>query len=264
LEILAYIAAFAVGLSLGLLGAGGSILTVPILVYLLKLDMVTATTYSLFIVGVTSLAGGLKSIKNGQVSMRIALIFGTPSLITAFSIRHWLLPEIRQDLFAIGHLIITKNLLLLLFFALLMIATAYRMIRPLKLKESDTHDYMQVAFYGVLTGIVTGFLGAGGGFLIIPALVLVLGVPMKKAVGTSLIIITLNTLLTFFGTMHHVQIDWTLLLTFSACSITGIFLGLGFSRKVPAEKLKPAFGWFVLAMGIYIIITELSALHARG
>lgn len=247
-----------------MLGAGGSILTVPILVYLLKLDVVTATTYSLFIVGLTSLAGGLKSVKNGQVSMRIALIFGTPSLITAFSIRHWLLPMIRKDLFKVGHFIITKDLVLLLFFALLMIATAYRMIRPLKLKESDTHDYAQVAFYGVLTGIVTGFLGAGGGFLIIPALVLVLGLPMKKAVGTSLIIITLNTLITFFGTMHHVQVDWTLLLTFSACSIAGIFAGIGFGRKVPAEKLKPAFGWFVLAMGIYIIVTELRALHAQG
>ena len=240
------------------MGAGGSILTVPVLVYLLHINVITATSYSLFIVGITSLVGGIKAYLAKQVNLHVALLFGIPSVVTAFTVREWLLPGLPDQFFKIGRLVLTKELFLLLFFAVMMIIAAIKMIRPARyFIQQHAHNYLKIIIYGLFTGLITGLIGAGGGFLIIPALVLLLGLPMKNAIGTSLVIITINTLVTFSASLSNTKIDWDLLLLFSAFSITGIFIGMAIGKKVPGEKLRPAFGWFVLLMGIYIFIKEI-------
>ena len=261
LEILGYIGAVVMGLSLGLIGGGGSILTVPILVYLFSIDAVLATAYSLFIVGFTSLIGSISHIKMGNIHWRTAIIFGIPSILSVYSTRAWLVPAIPDTLFNIGNLEITKSLGLLLLFAIIMLLASYSMIKKSKNKNKDIHEvtynYPLILIEGIVVGIITGLVGAGGGFLIIPALVLLAGLPMKQAVGTSLIIIAAKSLIGFTGDLKGDEtINWQFLLLFSAIAILGIITGSIFSKKVSNEKLKPAFGWFVLIMGLYIIIRE--------
>lgn len=259
MEILGYVAALFVGLSLGLTGSGGSILTVPILVYLMHFDVVISTAYSLFIVGITSLIGSLKFYQKGQIDFRTAAIFGVPSLFTVFLTRSLLIPAIPEELFTLSGFTVTRDLLLLLLFALLMILASASMIRKRKFSEVAAHDinYMAVTAQGVTVGLISGLVGAGGGFLIVPALVLLVGLDMKRAVGTSLVIIAANSLIGFSGDVLRYEIDWTFLMTFSALSIAGILIGSMLSSKIDGQKMKVGFGWFVLAMGIYILIREL-------
>lgn len=246
------------GITLGLIGAGGSILTIPVLIYILHIDIITATSLSLFIVGVTSLAGSIKAYTDNLVNLRIVFLFGIPSLLTAFVTHKWLIPLLPDHFFRIGNIALSKELFLLLFFAVIMIIVAIRMIRMYEpVPDQQKNNYLKAILFGLLTGIVTGLIGAGGGFLVIPALVLLLGLPMKNAIGTSLAIVTINTLVTFTGSLSHTIIDWNMLLIFSACSIGGVFAGLALSKKIPGEKLKPFFGWFILLMGFYIIVREL-------
>lgn len=267
MEILGYIGAVLMGLSLGLIGGGGSILTVPILVYLFSVDAVLATAYSLFIVGLTALIGSFSHMRMGNIHWRTALVFGVPSIAAVFATRAWLVPSLPDPLFHLGGTAVSKALGMLVFFALLMVAAAYSMIRKQKqtseVGESEVHfNYPLILGEGVVVGTITGLVGAGGGFLIIPALVLLAKLPMKQAVGTSLIIIAAKSLIGFTGDLKGNEvIDWNFLLTFSAIAIGGIIVGSILSKRIPNEKLKPAFGWFVLVMGIYIIGRELSHLH---
>jgi len=255
--MIGYILAIFVGISLGLIGAGGAILTVPILVYVMKMDAVTATGYSLFIVGITSLVGATRSLIKKQVNLRMAFLFGIPSILTAIIVRTWVIPIIPLVLFGVDSFVFTKNIFLLLLFAAVMIAASINMIKPQKLHVEKWPSLFSLIMTGILVGTLTGLVGAGGGFLIIPALVLFLKLPMKKAVGTSLLIITLNTLSSFIGGMIHTHIEWEKLLIFTILSVGGIFIGFGLSNKIPGPKLKPIFGWFVLSMGIFIILKEL-------
>jgi uncharacterized protein len=262
MEIAGYIASVFIGISLGLIGGGGSILTVPVLVYLFGVDPVIATAYSLFIVGSTSLAGSLIKYRQGFINFKTAFIFALPAVTTVFVTRRFLLPLIPQNIFTIANFTVTKPILLLILFAVLMVFASVSMIRgngKEAAKETDVQqfNYPKIFLLGAFVGIITGLAGAGGGFLIIPALVIFSKLPMKKAIGTSLLIITINSLVGFLSSLSHHQMDWKLLLSITALAIGGIFIGNMLSHKIPGEKLKKGFGWFVLVMGLFIIVKEL-------
>lgn len=267
MEIIGYLGALIMGLSLGLIGGGGSILTVPILVYLFSVDAVLATAYSLFIVGLTSLIGSFSHMRMGNIHWRTALVFGIPSILAVYATRAWLVPALPDPLFNMGDVAVSKALGMLIFFALLMVAAAFSMMRKGKPRAAETvtgearFNYPLILAEGIVVGTITGLVGAGGGFLIIPALVLLARLPMKQAVGTSLIIIAAKSLIGFTGDLKGSEvIDWNFLLFFSVVAVAGIITGSILSKRIPNEKLKPAFGWFVLLMGIYIIGREVSNL----
>jgi uncharacterized protein len=260
MEILGYVASILMGLSLGLIGGGGSILTVPILVYLFDIDPVLSTAYSLFVVGLTSAVGSVSHFRNGNVHLKTALIFGLPSILAVYSVRKFVVPIIPDPVFSLGTLNVTKPVFILVLFAILMILASITMIRkPLKQTISDQikYNYPLIFVEGIAVGGVTGMVGAGGGFLIIPALVLMARLPMKLAVGTSLLIIALKSLIGFTGDLGSgLTIDYQFMLIFSFFAIVGILIGSYLTRFIPNEKLKPVFGWFVLVMGIYILLKE--------
>jgi uncharacterized membrane protein YfcA len=261
MEIAGYLASILIGVALGLIGGGGSILTVPVLVYLFQINIVLATAYSLFIVGLTSAVGSVSYFRKGLVDVKTALIFGIPSIAAVFATRAWIVPAIPTQVFEMGEYIVTKNTLMMLLFAILMVAASYSMIKKGKPEKEGSagprvYNYPVILMEGAVVGILTGLVGAGGGFLIIPALVVLSKLPMKQAVGTSLVIIAAKSLIGFFGESPETQIDYIFLLKISAFAISGIFIGTTLSKKVDGAKLKPAFGWFVLVMGIYIIIKE--------
>ncbi|HMO81897.1 MAG TPA: sulfite exporter TauE/SafE family protein [Pyrinomonadaceae bacterium] len=264
MEILAYIFAAAIGISLGLIGAGGSILTVPVLVYMAGVDPVLATAYSLFVVGSTALVGGVQNTFRRLVDIKTAILFGIPSIVAVYSTRAWILPSIPAEL-SLWSLAVSKGTGILLLFAALMVATSLSMIRgPGKANElleagktTHSHHYGLVLLEGIGVGVLTGLVGAGGGFLIIPALVLLAGLEMKVAIGTSLFIIAMKSLLGFTGDIHAgVEIDWPFLLLFTASSVSGIFIGTWLTKFIDGYRLKRGFGWFVLVMGIYMIFRE--------
>lgn len=262
MEIIGYFLAALVGISLGLIGGGGSILMVPILVYVFAVNPVMATSYSLFVVGSTSLVGAFNNYRKGLVSIKTALLFGVTSITTVFVTRKLIMPVIPEVLFSIGGFLVKQSMAIMVLFAILMLMASTAMIKGRKeITNIDTsnqaNDTFKLLMYGVLVGLATGFLGAGGGFLIIPALVLILKMPMKTAVGTSLLIIALNSLIGFTGDIGHIDIDWKFLGIITAIAIAGIFIGGAMAKKIAGEKLKKGFGWFVLIMGIYIIMKEL-------
>lgn len=254
-----YLASILIGISLGLIGGGGSILTVPVLVYLFGIDAILATTYSLFIVGATSIIGSVSYFRKNLVHLKTAIFFGIPSLVAVLLTRSFIVPGIPQEILRMGNFMLTKSMLLMLLFAVLMVLAAWSMIKKSStgnvLPEKNT-SVIVVLLQGIVVGVVTGFIGAGGGFLIIPALVHMLKLPMKTAVGTSLFIISVNSLSGFFFSLGNQQIQWLFLLTVAAIAISGILIGSFLSTKIDGKQLKPAFGWFVLVMGIYIIFKE--------
>ena len=263
--IIGFAAAIFIGISLGLIGGGGSILTVPVLVYILGIDPVLATAYSLFVVGSTSLVGAGTYMKKGLVNYKTALVFAIPSFIAVFLTRKFLVPALPDPLFTVGEAIITKNIGIMVFFALVMLAASYSMITAKKCEDCEedepvSFNFPLIALEGSVVGVITGIVGAGGGFLIIPALVLLAKLPMKMAVGTSLLIIAAKSLIGFLGDLSIQTIDWQLLLIFTSLSIGGIFIGSALSKKINERILKTGFGWFVLVMGIYIITKELLAI----
>lgn len=261
MEVIAYLASAFIGISLGLIGGGGSILTVPVLVYLFGVTPLLATSYSLFIVGSTSLIGAVNNYRKGQVNLKAAFYFGAASIVTVFATRKFIVPAIPRELFTIAGRTITSALATMVFFGVLMLMASISMIRSKhdEVQEQDCKyciKFLKLLGYGTAIGLVTGLLGAGGGFLLIPALVFLLKLPMKKAVGTSLLIIALNSLIGFAGDLGHFQIQWKFLLSVSAIAITGLLVGNLISKSIPGARLKKGFGWFVLFMGIYIIVKE--------
>ncbi|WP_338759366.1 sulfite exporter TauE/SafE family protein [Bernardetia sp. ABR2-2B] len=267
IEFIGYFSAIFIGVSLGLIGGGGSILTVPVLVYLFSIEPVVATAYSLFVVGLTSSVGAFNYFKQGLVRMKTALVFGIPSIFSVFLTRNYLVPAIPEEVFSAGSFVLTKGIFLMALFAVLMILASYKMIMskntaskeaPQNIDvEKKAFNYPMIIIQGLVVGMITGLVGAGGGFIIIPALVFLLGLEMKEAIGTSLTIITLNSFFGFLVSQNQLQTDWVLLLSLSAMSILGIFVGMKLSKRIDGKKLKPLFGWFVLIMGSYILMKEL-------
>ncbi|MGZ4058757.1 MAG: sulfite exporter TauE/SafE family protein [Bacteroidia bacterium] len=260
---LGYIAAVLIGILLGLIGAGGSILTIPVLVYLIGIPPVNATSYSLFIVGISAFIGGLRYLRNNLICLRTTLVFGLPSVISIFFTRKYLLHAIPDHLFNIGQIEITKDAALMILLATLMMVASYSMIKKPSSVRIDSHKdneqyrYFLIFQQGILVGALVGLVGAGGGFIIIPALVMLAKLPMKKAVGTSLAIIALNSSIGFLSDFGVHQFDWNFLFIFSGFAISGIIIGSYLSKHISGVKLKPAFGWFILLMGVYIISKEL-------
>ncbi|MDX1604122.1 MAG: sulfite exporter TauE/SafE family protein [Salinimicrobium sediminis] len=261
IDLLGYLGALLIGVVLGLIGGGGSILTVPVLVYLLSINPVTATAYSLFVVGASSLVGALNNLKKKLVDFRTATVFSIPAFIAVYATRKYLVPAIPEHIFTLWEFEVTKDIGIMLFFAVIMIVASVSMIRETSkedLRETKVKfNYPLIIIEGVVVGVLTGIVGAGGGFLIIPALVLLAKLPMKKAVATSLLIIAVKSLIGFIGDVQNLDIDWVFLLIFTGLSIIGIFLGGYLNKFIDGRKLKKGFGWFVLVMGIYIIGKEL-------
>lgn len=262
METMAYLASILIGISLGLIGGGGSILTVPVLVYMFGISPLISTSYSLFIVGSTSLVGAYTNYRKGLVQIKTAMLFGLTSITTVYIIRRFLIPLIPYDLFRIDGFLVTEPVLTMILFAVLMTVASIGMIKG-KEKESGCLEcnlkgnVVKLLLSGIGIGLTTGLLGAGGGFLLIPTLVLVLGMPMREAVGTSLLIIALNSLIGFLGDLGHFTIDWLFLLKVTLIAVSGVLVGGMISKNVESDQLKKGFGWFVLAVGIFIICREL-------
>jgi uncharacterized protein len=261
MEVIGYIASICIGLILGLLGGGGSILSIPILVYLFGIETVVASAYSLFIVGATSLVGAIPKYKDQLVNVRTGILFGIPSIISIFFTRKWIIPALPDIVLDTDFILITKRILILGIFAILMILASFSMIKGKREIVTETQKGFRtflVILEGALIGFLTGLVGAGGGFLIIPALVFLTGLPFKTAVGTSLFIIAINSLSGFLGDVLNYKMDWPFLLSITGLAIIGILIGNKLQKKVSALRLRMAFGWMILIMGAWILVKELA------
>ena len=258
IEVIGYIASFCVGLTLGLIGGGGSALCIPILIYLFSIEVVEATAYSLFIVGVTSMVGALQRVRNLMIDVNVGLIFGIPSIFSKFLARKWVVPLIPEIILQTDHFVLTKRLFILGLFSVLIILAAAAMI----LKKTPIHQYsgrgavIWLGTQGAAIGLITGITGLGGGFLIMPTLLFFTDMPFKKAVGTSLMIIAMSSLIGFTGDLSHISIRWTFLAGIMSIAIIGIFAGNILSARISGDHLKKFLGWFILAMGLFILIKE--------
>lgn len=259
-EAAGYLSALLIGISLGLIGSGGSILTVPLLVYLFGLDAITATAYSLFIVGATSISGALQNLIRGEVNLKVVVIFAVPSLISVYLVRRFLMPLLPDPIFHLGGMSPARDQFIMVTFALIMFLSAVKMLVPGEERSPSQKgfNYGLILLEGIIVGGITGFVGAGGGFLIVPALVLLTGLSMKKAVATSLLIIASKSLIGFIGDLQLRAIQWDFLLTITAISIAGVFIGLKLLKFVPGGRLKSIFGWFVLLMSLAMVIQEVT------
>jgi uncharacterized membrane protein YfcA len=245
-SLLAWPGAIAIGVSLGLLGSGGSIITVPVLVYLLGQDEKIAIAGSLFVVGSIALVGSLQYVRAGLIDWRNVLIFGAPGMAGTY----------------LGAMIAAyvSGVLQLALFAVVMLLASYMMLRPAKLTDTDhvPREAWKIAVDGLMVGIVTGLVGVGGGFLIVPALVLLGGVSIHRAVATSLVIIALKSYSGFYKYLdvldeQNLHLDWQTLLLVTALGIAGSFVGARVARQLPQQKLKQGFGLFLIVMAIYIL-----------
>lgn len=268
MDYVGYLASIAMGITLGIMGGGGSILTVPILVYLFALSPMIATGYSLFVVGTTALIGSFMYIRKGEVDFQASFAFAIPSVIGVNISRGIILPYIPAIVAQVDAFILTKEILVMVTFAALMIAASTSMIKKkIDRRPMAIHPLLRVgliSLLGLVVGIIAGFVGAGGGFLIIPALVFMAGLTMRIAVGTSLMIIAFQSLLGFAGDISRgLVVDWKLLGVVAACAVIGIVVGSSVAHKIKEQKLKTAFGWFVLVMGLTILIEQFTHLSSR-
>jgi len=258
-HIIGYFGALIIGLILGLIGGGGSILTVPLLVYLLGYNPVVATAYSLFVVGSSSLVGTFQKYKKGLVDLKTGLAFSFPSFFSVYISRRYLVPGIPDTILNTGDFALTKEIAIMTFFAMVMLLASISMIKSKKINQQNIskQPYYKTFIQGLVIGLVIGIIGAGGGFLYVPALVLWANLSMKKAVGTSLIIITINSLIGFTGDIQTIEIEWSFLLIFSFITILGIVVGGIASKYISNKILKKGFGWFILLMALFIFYEEL-------
>jgi uncharacterized membrane protein YfcA len=258
---LGYFGALLIGLILGLTGGGGSILTVPVLVYVMGLNPVVATAYSLFIVGTTSAFGTIQNFKKGVVEIKTGLQFAIPSLVAVYLTRKFIVPAIPEILFHNTHFTLTKDTFLMVLFAVVMLFASLSMLKTKKggIENTIPKNNNLLLVIGKLfsVGILIGLIGAGGGFLIIPALFFIAHLPMRKAIGTSLLIIAINSLIGFTGDIGNIMIDWNFLLGFTTIAIIGIYIGIYLSKFIRESRLKKGFGWFVLAMAVFILTKEI-------
>ncbi|MFO7826424.1 MAG: sulfite exporter TauE/SafE family protein [Cyclobacterium sp.] len=258
MEILGYFFLFFVGLTLGILGSGGSILAVPILVYLFSMDAVLASAYSLFIVGITSLVGTALNYHAQLVNVKTGSIFGIPSILSIFLMRKWIVPAIPDSILQIESFSLSKNTFILGVFAFLMILASLKMIygRTLNKGNEKKTSIFSLVFFGLLSGLITGLVGVGGGFLIIPILGFLTKTPLKTAIGTTLFIVASNSLIGFLGDVLNYSIHWNFLLGITGLAISGIFVGSRIVKGIPTMSLQRSFGWFTLTVGTLIVIQE--------
>ncbi|TAE23859.1 MAG: sulfite exporter TauE/SafE family protein [Cytophagales bacterium] len=265
-EIFGYASAIVVGLVIGLAGGGGSILTVPIFVYVFGITPLLATTYSLFVVGTTSLVGSVNHLWKRRVDLRTTATFALPSFLSVYLSRRFLVPALPDPLVRFGDLTLGKNDAILFFFAFVMVMAARAMIRnqrpeqgeaPVQRSDDGQPRYVLLGLDGLAVGLLTGTIGAGGGFLIVPMLVLLAGLPMHRAVATSVLIIAVNSFVGLIGDLQHTRLDWNFLLPFTGLSIGGVFLGMYGARFVAPDQLKKGFGWFVLTVAASIVLKEI-------
>lgn len=255
-----------IGIILGLIGGGGSILGVPVLVYIMYYSAEMATSYSLFIVGLTALIGAIAYLRKGEISMEAIIQFAMASMVTVFCVRKFIMPSIPETL----HLFnfeFSKHVMIMMVFALLILSSSISMIKKRKYNRINEVKWDEFAkspmglpfiiLLGVAVGFITGFVGAGGGFIIVPVLIFFLRLNFKKAIGTSLCIIAINSLVGFTGNFGNQVIEWPFLLLISAICGVGILIGSMLSSKISSKKLKPAFGWFTLAVGIFVLVKEI-------
>ena len=261
-EAFGYLSALLIGISLGLVGGGGSILAVPVLAYLFAINEKMATAYSLFIVGASSLVGGLKQHLKGYVDWKTAIVFGIPAIVGVALVRYYVVPALPDVFFKINDFEFTRRMGMFGLFALLMIPAAFSMLKKPKEKQQNSdevvnYNYLLILIEGLFVGGITGMIGAGGGFLIIPALVILANMNMKVAIGTSLVIIAFKSLLGFFlGDALTMDIDWKFLAVFTGISLVGIFIGSYLSNFIDGDKLKKGFGYFIFVMAIFIFYME--------
>lgn len=262
-ELLGYAAMILLGTVLGLIGAGGSILTVPVLVYCLSIPATRATGYSLLIVGVSALAGAIQYLRRRQSSPRMALVFGLPAILGVYLSRRVIFPAVPDPVFHVGGTAMSKDVVVMSVFAAFMVVVAISMIRNGRERVGAAAAVKSnrnpiISFIGLVVGIFTGFVGAGGGFMILPVLVLLGGLPMKVAIGTSLLIIASKSLIGFIGEAQVAEsIDYGFIAAIIALPLIGIVIGTYLNNRVPAGALRTAFGWFVLVMGAAIVVKEL-------
>lgn len=260
MEILGYAFALLVGLVLGTLGGGGSILAVPILVLFFALEPKEATVYSLFVVGISSAIGVISHVRSRMIQPKTVLLFGIPAVISIACTRLFIIPQIPEIIWIGDSVVFEKNTFIMLLFGMLMILAAIPMIRGQKEHQNKLSRNRPgiLMVFGLIVGFISGLVGAGGGFLIIPSLSIFMKVPIKNAIATSIFIIAINSLSGFIAEMirPNLIIDWTLLLTFSGMAIIGLFLGLAFNHKINAAKLKRSFGIFVMLIGVCVVSYE--------
>jgi uncharacterized protein len=265
IEIIGFFSAIAVGIVLGLIGGGGSTLMVPIFVYVFHFSPTQATAYSLLIVAAAAAIGALKQHALKNVAWRTGLLFAVPSLLAVYAMRAYALPAI-PDVFELGGSTVSRDLLIMLLFAMLMILAAGSMIRrtTYERKEVAAGRWGLIIAEGFVVGSLTGLVGAGGGFLIIPALVVFLGMPMKQAVGTSLFIIAIKSSVGFIGDLQGgiIEFDWIFAASFSALTLAGVFIGTALSKRIDGSTLQRGFGWFVLVTGVAILNSQLASYWA--
>lgn len=263
--ILGYIAAVLMGMVLGVIGGGGSILTVPILVYLMGVTPDVATGYSLLIVGATAAFGAVRYFKEGLVDVKASILFAVPSIIAVYLTRAFLMPAIPETI-SVQSLTIDKNLGIMVLFAMLMLASAAMMLKKAYSKSAPATQVVEnkqpnvglIIIEGAVVGVVTGILGAGGGFLIIPALVLILGMPMKNAVGASLFIIALKSLLGFIGDLQTgIQLEMPLLPLMLVATFIGMAVSTKVAGKLDGAALQKFFAFFTLVIAVFIMTKEL-------
>ncbi|ANH83635.1 hypothetical protein A8C56_01465 [Niabella ginsenosidivorans] len=249
-----------IGLLLGLMGAGGSIITVPVLVYFFHIDASTAALYSLFIVGTTSLLGAFSYLKQGLVSRKVTVDFGLPSIIAVVITRMFIEPMFPETFFYVRGVAFTKEAFLMCLLSGTMFVASYYIICSKRGRRKKgvpvTDDYFMLVSRGIVVGILCGLVGVGGGFLIIPALLLFSKLDIKRAIGTSLTIIALQSTAGFLSGWRSYSINWAFILQISVITMSGVFIGSVLSKKVDGRKLKTGFGWLVAIAAFYIIVHE--------
>lgn len=259
MEIIGFIVTLFIGLLVGLFGGGGSILTVPVLVYLFAIPATLSTTYSLALVSITSLIAATPHVVHKKLSFKKILQFGIPSMLALTTVRSYIIPALPSTIHLFGFEL-EKNLFMMLFFSVLMLSSGFFMIKQKK-NNPDCFDcpynHFVLMIAGFLEGIITGIVGAGGGFIIVPVLMIFGKMSVKQAVANSLFIIGVKSFIGFLGSHDIAELDFYFLAKLLAIALIGMNFGIRLNKKLDAKQLKPIFGYFVMIMGFIILIKEL-------
>lgn len=260
-QLAGFTGALLTGLILGLLGGGGALLSIPVLVYLFHLDASVATGYSLFLVAVTASIGAVQNIRKKMVDYQAVLYYGIPSVISVYCMRRFVMPNLPDVILNIGNYAVGKNHFILFILSIVMFGAGYKMFTakdsPQENEVPHPNQYIKLMLLAMMIGSFLGLVGAGGGFLMIPALVYFANLPMKRAVSTSLVLVAVNSFIGFLGDVHSNQnMDWKFLMLFSAFSVVGVFVGFYLQSKIDGQRLKKYFGGFMMLMAVFIVMKE--------